>query len=39
MAKIDEQKIKEILTRGIEEVIVKEDLEKKLLSGKRMRLY
>jgi len=32
-------KIKEILTRGIEEAIVREDLEKKLLSGKKIRLY
>ena len=39
MAKIDEQKIKEILTRGVEDVIVKADLEKKLLSGQKIRLY
>ncbi len=39
MANIDEQKIKEILTRGVEEVIVREDLEKQMLSGKRIRLY
>lgn len=39
MVKVDQQKIKEILNRGIEEAIVKEDLEKKLLSGKKLRLY
>lgn len=39
MAAINQEKIKEILNRGIEEVIVKEDLEKKLLSGKKIRLY
>jgi tyrosyl-tRNA synthetase len=37
--KIDEQKINEILTRGVEDIIVKEDLQRKLLSGKRIRLY
>ncbi len=39
MAKVDEQKIEEILTRGVEDVIVKEELKKKLLSGKKIRLY
>jgi len=39
MTIIDKQKIEEILTRGVEDVIVKEDLEKKLLSGKKVRLY
>ena len=34
----DPNKIKEILTLGVEEVIVKKDLEKKLLSGKRLRI-
>lgn len=38
MVKIDEQKIEEILSRGVEEVIVKDDLEKKLKSGKRLRV-
>jgi tyrosyl-tRNA synthetase len=33
-----EQKIEEILTRGISEVIEKEDLKKKLLSGKKLRV-
>ncbi|MDD5720962.1 MAG: tyrosine--tRNA ligase [Candidatus Pacebacteria bacterium] len=34
----DEKKIDEILTRGVEDVFVKEDLRKKLLSGKRLRI-
>ena len=34
----DKQKIHEILTRGIEDVFVKESLEKKLLSGKQLRV-
>jgi len=36
---MDEQKIEEILTRGVEDVIVKEELKKRLLSGKKIRLY
>lgn len=32
------QKINELLTRGVDEVIVKEDLEKKLKSGKQLRI-
>jgi len=36
---MDEQKIEEILTRGVEDVIVKEKLKAKLLSGKKIRLY
>ena len=39
MVKVDKEKIKEILNRGVEEAIVREDLEKKLLSGKKIRLY
>ena len=39
MTKVDEQKIDEILTRGVEDVIVKEELKKKLLSGNKIRLY
>jgi tyrosyl-tRNA synthetase len=39
MTLIDKQKIKDILNRGVEDVIVKEDLEKQLLSGKKLRLY
>lgn len=31
-------KIQEILTRGVEDVIVKEDLEKQLLSGNKLRI-
>jgi len=38
MPHADEQKIKEILTRGVEEVIDKDNLEKKLLSGKTLRI-
>lgn len=40
MAKIDtdEQKIEELLTRGVEEVIHKDILKKKLLSGKQLRV-
>lgn len=38
MVKIDEQKIEEILSRGVEEVIDKENLEAKLRSGKRLRI-
>lgn len=34
----DEQKIDELLSRGVAEVIVKEDLKKKLLSGKQLRV-
>lgn len=39
MENINEQKIKEILSRSVSEVIVKENLEKKLLSGKKLRIY
>jgi len=39
MIDTNSQKIEEILSRGVEDVIVKEDLKKKLLSGKRIRLY
>src|SRR5688500_4357282 len=39
MKKIDEQKINQLLSRGVEEIIVKDDLKSKLLSGKKMRLY
>lgn len=34
----DEKKIDELLTRGVSEVIVKEVLRKKLLSGKQLRI-
>lgn len=34
----DQKKIDELLTRGVEEVIVFEDLKKKLLSGKQLRI-
>lgn len=34
----DKKKIVELLTRGVEDVFVKESLEKKLLSGKRLRV-
>jgi len=36
--KINNQKIEEILSRGVSEIIVKEELEKKLLSGKQLRI-
>ena len=38
MKNIDPQKIEELLSRGVAEVIDKENLEKKLLSGKTMRI-
>jgi tyrosyl-tRNA synthetase len=34
----DEKKIEEVLTRGVEEVIVRKDLEIKLKSGKKLRI-
>ncbi len=34
----DKYKIKELLSLGVEEIIVKKDLEKKLLSGKQLRI-
>ncbi len=34
----DIQKIDEIMTRGVEEIFIKEDLKKKLLSGKKLRI-
>lgn len=34
----DEKKIDELLTRGVEEVIVKDSLRKKMLSGKKLRI-
>ncbi len=34
----DSKKIDELLTRGVEEVIVKESVEKKLRSGKKLRI-
>jgi tyrosyl-tRNA synthetase len=34
----DAQKIEELLSRGVEEVIEKDNLRKKLLSGKRLRI-
>src|SRR4030042_4536908 len=38
MINIDSQKIKEVLERGVEEIIEKENLEKKLKSGKKLRI-
>jgi len=38
MQKTDSQKITEILSRGVEEVIDRQNLEKKLLSGKTLRI-
>jgi len=34
----DKERINEILTRGVEDVFVKENLEKRLLSGKQLRI-
>ncbi len=39
MVNTDPKKIKELLERGVEKVLVREILEKKLLSGKKLRLY
>jgi len=36
--KPDEKQINEVLTRGVEDIIVKESLEKKLKSGKQLRV-
>lgn len=35
----DEKKVNEILTRGVENIFVKEKLKEKLLSGKRLKIY
>src|ERR1035438_285279 len=35
----DEKKIDEVLTQGVENVFVKEELKKKLLSGKKLKVY
>ena len=34
----DPQSIKELLTRGVEEIIERENIEKKMKSGKRLRV-
>lgn len=39
MINTNSQKIDEILTRGVEDVIVREDLKKKMMSGQKIRLY
>lgn len=36
--KVSKEKIKELLTRGVEEVIEKEHLEKRLLAGEKLRV-
>lgn len=38
MVEINQAKVEELLTRGVEEVIDKESLRKKLLSGKKLRV-
>jgi len=40
MAKVitDKNKINELLTRGVEEIIIREELEKKLLSSRQLRI-
>lgn len=35
---VDEEKIDELLSRGVEDIIVKEDLKKDLLSGRQLRV-
>lgn len=35
---IDEDKIDEILTRGVEDIIVKDDLKRELMSGRQLRI-
>lgn len=35
---VDKDKIKELLTRGVEQVIVREELERDLLAGKKLRI-
>jgi len=39
MTDTNQEKIDEILTRGVEDVIVRGELKKKMMSGKRIRLY
>lgn len=38
MIDVDEQKIRSLLTRGVEEIIVRDELHKKLSSGKQLRI-
>lgn len=38
MISTDSKKIKELLSRGVDEIIGKEDIEKALLSGKKLRI-
>ncbi len=38
MISTDSKKIKELLTRGVDEIIGKEEIEKALLSGKKLRI-
>ncbi len=35
---VDEEKIEELLSRGVEDIIVKEELKKELLSGRQLRV-
>ncbi len=35
---VDKTKLKDVLTRGVEDIIVRTDLEKKLKSGKKLRI-
>lgn len=35
---VDEEKIDELLTRGVEDVIVKDELKKELMSGRQLRI-
>jgi len=40
MSKIitDKEKIEDVLTRGVEDIFIKEDLKKKLYSGEKLRI-
>ena len=38
MKTVEDSKIKEILERGVEEIFIKEEIEKKLKEGKRLRI-
>jgi len=38
MVKVDSEKIQQILSRGVEEIIDREHLEKRLLSGEKLRI-
>jgi len=35
----DEKKIEEVLNRGVQNIFVREELKKKLLSGEKLKVY